>query len=288
MARRRKFDDGGGVREGRNENIGDDTRAKAMEYIRRKQEREGREEDSEKPSTRTMPASKPAPSKPAKPAPAASDKSDSDVMKDVPPVPSRSEPERKPGMIERAARAVFPNPSSPGSGIEDLLPAVPAGRAMRAAKNAGTAMAEGMAGRKAAVEAERAAANMAAQQKRETLARTTRESIGKDRMAARDQLAADKRKLAERRAAGKSRRDDSDVERMEGEAPAPIRPARSPEALSPRSSRERSFEEEVMQGEGGRYRRGGMVKKYAAGGSVSASRRADGIAKRGKTKGRIY
>jgi len=35
-------------------------------------------------------------------------------------------------------------------------------------------------------------------------------------------------------------------------------------------------------------RRGGAVKKYAAGGSVgSASKRADGIAQRGKTKGRI-
>jgi hypothetical protein len=35
-------------------------------------------------------------------------------------------------------------------------------------------------------------------------------------------------------------------------------------------------------------RRGGAVKKYASGGSVgSASKRADGIAQRGKTKGRI-
>jgi thiol:disulfide interchange protein len=37
-------------------------------------------------------------------------------------------------------------------------------------------------------------------------------------------------------------------------------------------------------------KRGGMVKKYASGGSVksSASKRADGIAQRGKTRGRIY
>ena len=35
-------------------------------------------------------------------------------------------------------------------------------------------------------------------------------------------------------------------------------------------------------------KKGGKVKKYASGGSVSsASRRADGIAQRGKTKGRI-
>ena len=32
---------------------------------------------------------------------------------------------------------------------------------------------------------------------------------------------------------------------------------------------------------------GGTVKKYAAGGTVSASRRADGIAQRGKTRGRV-
>lgn len=36
-------------------------------------------------------------------------------------------------------------------------------------------------------------------------------------------------------------------------------------------------------------KKGGAVKKYASGGSVSsASKRADGIAKRGKTKGRIF
>jgi hypothetical protein len=41
--------------------------------------------------------------------------------------------------------------------------------------------------------------------------------------------------------------------------------------------------------ESGGMRRGGRVKKYAAGGSVSsASKRADGIAVRGKTRGRIF
>jgi hypothetical protein len=40
--------------------------------------------------------------------------------------------------------------------------------------------------------------------------------------------------------------------------------------------------------EAGRMNMGGSVKKYAKGGSVSsASRRADGIAKKGKTKGRM-
>ncbi len=52
----------------------------------------------------------------------------------------------------------------------------------------------------------------------------------------------------------------------------------------------RSGESERMMREslGSGFRRGGAVKKYASGGSVSsASKRADGIAQRGKTKGRI-
>jgi hypothetical protein len=50
----------------------------------------------------------------------------------------------------------------------------------------------------------------------------------------------------------------------------------------------RSLEEETMAGEGNpHFKRGGAVKKMAFGGSVSsASKRADGIATKGKTKGR--
>ena len=51
-----------------------------------------------------------------------------------------------------------------------------------------------------------------------------------------------------------------------------------------------SFEEAERQLEramGGSKNTGGMIKKYAKGGSVSASSRADGIAQRGKTKGRM-
>ena len=46
---------------------------------------------------------------------------------------------------------------------------------------------------------------------------------------------------------------------------------------------ERQFERAV----GGNKNTGGMIKKYAKGGSVSASSRGDGIAQRGKTKGRM-
>ncbi len=37
----------------------------------------------------------------------------------------------------------------------------------------------------------------------------------------------------------------------------------------------------------GLFRKGGKVKAYAKGGAVSASRRGDGVAQRGKTKGRM-
>ena len=46
---------------------------------------------------------------------------------------------------------------------------------------------------------------------------------------------------------------------------------------------ERQFERAV----GGNKNTGGMIKKYAKGGSVSASSRGDGIAQRGKTRGRM-
>lgn len=47
-----------------------------------------------------------------------------------------------------------------------------------------------------------------------------------------------------------------------------------------------STEEAAWEGEGGRaFRKGGKVKKMASGGSASS--RGDGIAQRGKTKGRI-
>jgi len=48
--------------------------------------------------------------------------------------------------------------------------------------------------------------------------------------------------------------------------------------------RRRKEEEATAQAAGG-MKRGGKVKKYAGGGS--ASKRADGIAQRGKTKGRM-
>jgi len=64
---------------------------------------------------------------------------------------------------------------------------------------------------------------------------------------------------------------------------------RAAEGFSPSESiaRRRMMEEAAFEGG---MKRGGKVKKMASGGSVksSASRRADGIAQRGKTKGKFY
>lgn len=62
-------------------------------------------------------------------------------------------------------------------------------------------------------------------------------------------------------------------------------------ASSPRRAREeaeRMLDEKLAADMGGGFKRGGKVKKYSGGGSISsASKRADGIASKGKTKGRI-
>jgi hypothetical protein len=57
------------------------------------------------------------------------------------------------------------------------------------------------------------------------------------------------------------------------------------EAMRKRREAERMLDEKLEADMAGGYRKGGRVKKYAGGGSVSS--RADGIAKRGKTRCRI-
>ena len=50
-------------------------------------------------------------------------------------------------------------------------------------------------------------------------------------------------------------------------------------------SRDKPLTEQMPEKEGAGFKRGGAVKKYASGGSVSS--RADGIAQRGKTRGKM-
>jgi len=91
-----------------------------------------------------------------------------------------------------------------------------------------------------------------------------------------------KRRAAMEKAGKAPAKRNADVERMEGEAPAPITPRMPRRQESPGP---RDMDELRMSGEGMGFKKGGKTKKYAQGGSVSS--RADGIAKRGKTNCKI-
>jgi len=114
---------------------------------------------------------------------------------------------------------------------------------------------------------------------------SSKETIKKGREAAKD--------VRKRMQDTTSRRRGEDIERMEGEAPARVSPRSAPpkrEAPPAPPKREppppQDFDEIRMAGEGMGFKKGGKTKKYAQGGSVSA--RADGIAKRGRTKCKVY
>jgi hypothetical protein len=73
----------------------------------------------------------------------------------------------------------------------------------------------------------------------------------------------------------------ADAERKKGQGMAPYASSGREEIM-----RKNRFHKEAELGRG--IKKGGAVKKYAAGGSVgSASKRADGIAQRGKTRGKV-
>lgn len=286
--KKRRYAGGGDIREEENENIGSDTRARAMEFLRT-----GKGSGQAAPSTepdvptkraaavpKPMPAAKPA-------AKAASSASEDDPS--IPKATGRSAEQvramadaDKPGMARRAMNAAFPSRSFPGQGPESSLPAVGGVAIPRVARGVGnvagglaSAAKKGWDAGEASKAASRAAEQKAFADKSETLARTARRAVSEDRSARADALAEAKRTAAAQKAAGRSERGSPSVERMEGEGGMPARAARSERYTSPRSTRERSLEEERMQGEGGRYAKGGRVT------------RGDGIAKRGATRGRI-
>lgn len=69
---------------------------------------------------------------------------------------------------------------------------------------------------------------------------------------------------------------------------APASDRNDPQAQTKKEALRQSMEKAKRDYEASPMKKGGAVKKYASGGSVSsASKRADGIAQRGKTKGRI-
>ena len=275
MKRRpRKFADGGSIREEENENIGSDSRARAMEYLqgKRKSGEAAPSAEPDKPAPRAAnpaaPAAKPSPKPAAPAAPTAKDPS-------IPEATYGGKPTPKPGMMERAARSVFPNPSFPGKGPESSLPAIAGVGAPAAARGAGR-LAGGLASASKqgweAGEAAKAAAREAAAARGAANRGKAAELVGRDRAArasARNRSESDEGMEAARMTAEGG---------MRRPASMPMRKRGGPEDL----------DEIRMAGEGGpNFKRGGKVKKYAAGGSVSASRRADGIAQRGKTRGKV-
>lgn len=65
-------------------------------------------------------------------------------------------------------------------------------------------------------------------------------------------------------------------------------PEREPvEDVDQAEAMRRKKDEEAYNKASSAMKKGGKVKKYAKGGSVSASKRADGVAQRGKTRGRM-
>lgn len=289
MRLRRRYAEGDLVREGENMNIGEDSRARALEFLKglRSSGEAAPSTDTETPTVRRRSA------EPAKTSSAPA-KARAETAADVPtPSASIEEPAAPTGQsaLERAARKLFPNPSWPGKGIESSLPAI-GGQYVPAAARGAARVAQGLTSAAqqgfSAGRAERAAEERAAMDRSAALADKARSGIASARAA--DKAAADRAEAAASAArqaaaekakmAASAARRRSAQERMEGEGGIAIIPKRGAEARSSRSSQERSAEEARMQSEGGRYAKGGKVG--------GASRRADGIAQRGKTKGRIY
>jgi hypothetical protein len=260
--KKRRFDDGGEVT-GRNANIDDAARMRAMEFVRQKMaEREGLE---------SIGASEPsAAPKATRSAPRAAARKTQSYSE------SPAEMQR---LREQQGRAEIRRLESVDRPIERVAPELmlPPGRMLGAANTAAKALAAG----RGASAAERSAA-LGQQAKQAVTGDRARRAVDEDRAFRASQTARSEARTARGRA--KAREDE---DRMAGEGPGPMRPS---------NERVRSEAEELAYPSnlplGSVYRRGGKVQKYAKGGSVSstssASRRGDGIAQRGKTKGRMY
>lgn len=110
-------------------------------------------------------------------------------------------------------------------------------------------------------------------------ARESRESEAMK--AARERREAAVRAAQERRRAAAEARRNRDTSRMEGESLGPVTPRTNPRREPPPP---RDLDELRMSGEGFGFKKGGKLK-FASGGKVGASR-GDGIAQRGRTRGK--
>lgn len=248
MKKTKRYYEGGPVREGPNENIDDDTRARALAYARG-------ESSADEEGARAEHMGRPKASIPkASAAPAAR---------------SAPSPTRSP------ARSATPAAAAP-----------PAAPARTAAASAATPAARPKTGMEAMAEK----ADSYAAKRRAAMATPSTPSAPNPALARRAQTAEDyvtKRKAAMAEDAASRPRPATEI------------PAEKKAALQAASRKtfDESLGGRMFNTVAGNYRRGkearekaeqerGM-KKYAAGGSVSASRRADGIAQRGKTRGKV-
>lgn len=239
----RRYDEGGDIREGPNENIGDDTRRRAMEAIRRRMAGEPDAEEAQAPTAASIRKStrRPAPSRGYDESPAESKRlREEGNLANI----RRLEREDKP--LERVTPEEYMLP--PGRMLRGLS-ALARSRAAPAELNTIRQAMQPRLGGPGAAPALPGPGGAPA-------------LPGPGGAAARIEGPGNMLRLGGPSAAARRARD--------------------------RSERERSREEDDMVAEGGRpYKRGGKVKAYAKGGAVSASRRGDGIAQRGKTKGRV-
>jgi hypothetical protein len=290
----RKYEEGGSIREGRNENIDDDTRARAMEAVRRRMS--GEESDAtpapkaaKKPTTKPiknysgfsvgerqglneLKASKPsapkatptpAPSKPSAPAKSSSS-GESDDMRDRPSGNPYVAGLKKYGPeIALGAASLLPLGKAVGAGVKVL-------RGLRGAKTA-TNLAEA----NAALRARTAA--VGAKAEKEVASQAAKRDMFN---ASQERMKSGAGKAAEERLTGLAmnpRRKNiplTEAEKTAAKTPGTGKPLPMSKAKSDaKFDNEKDIE----------FRKGGKAKCYAKGGSVT---RGDGCAQRGHTRGK--
>jgi len=283
--RTRRFDEGGGIREGRNANIDDDTRKRAMAMIAKL----NAAEEEEKAPVVSKPVAPPA------------------RMERRPLPERRVSPGGPEGGLDYADAPRRVSPGGPGGGLDYAdapRRAAPAARSLvdqipgYTGKNAGT-LGKGPARNPS--EAERFAYNaMNALGPKGVAGRAGRaieSGIGQlisagnaGRKAGIAEKAAER--TAQEVARGSRRRVPSSFERMADEAPQMIMPKRPPAPKKDtlrqaRTKKQTARKNEEMQDELTRFADEGNPNFKRGGKVSSASRRADGIAMRGKTRGRV-
>ena len=265
--RTRRFDEGGGIREGRNANIDDDTRKRAMAMIAKL----NAAEEEEKAPVVSKPVAPPArmerrplPERRVSPGGPEGGLDYADAPRRAAPA-ARSLVDQIPGYTGKNAGTLGKGPARNPSEAERfaynamnaLGPKGVAGRAGRAIESGiGQLISAGNAGRKAGI-AEKAA-----------------------------------ERTAQEVARGSRRRVPSSFERMADEAPQMIMPKRPPAPKKDtlrqaRTKKQTARKNEEMQDELTRFADEGNPNFKRGGKVSSASRRADGIAMRGKTRGRV-